>query len=79
LNHTLLTLEVARHRGLAVAGVIVSETTPVLNTAEQTNVEELRKRIDVPLLAVIPYQMADAAELERIDWRRLAARNGDRD
>jgi dethiobiotin synthetase len=79
LNHTLLTLEVARNRGLVIAGVIVSETTPVLNTAEQTNVEELRKRIDAPLLAVIPYQAADTAGLERIEWRRLAEWNSDSD
>ena len=79
LNHTLLTLEVAERRGLPVAGVIVNETTPVLNTAEQTNVEELRKRIDVPLLAVVPYRATDAAELERIEWRRLAKGNSDSD
>jgi dethiobiotin synthetase len=72
LNHTLLTLEVARARGLPIAGVIVNETAPVLNTAEQTNVEELRKRIDVPLLAVVPHQAAEAAELARIDWQQLA-------
>lgn len=72
LNHTLLTLEVARQRGLPVAGVIVNETTAVLNSAEASNVEELRKRIAVPLLAVVSYQAAETAGLERIDWRRLA-------
>jgi dethiobiotin synthetase len=72
LNHTLLTLEIAQRRGLPIAGVIVNETAPVLNVAEQTNVEELRKRLDVPLLAVVPYRAPDAAGLERIDWRRLA-------
>ncbi len=55
LNHTLLTMEVARARGLRVAGVVVSETTPVCGPAEETNVEELRRRLDVPLLAVAPH------------------------
>ena len=49
LNHTLLTLEVAWARRLRVAGVVVSETTPVAGAAEETNVEELRRRISVPL------------------------------
>jgi dethiobiotin synthetase len=79
LNHTLLTLEVARCRGLAVAGVMVSETNAILNMAEQTNVEELRKRIDVPMLAVVPHQAVNAAGLERIEWRRLAGMTGDSD
>jgi dethiobiotin synthetase len=75
LNHTLLTLEVACGRGLRVAGVVMSETTPPTSLAETTNVEELRQRIDVPLLAVIPWQPAggDPAgnTLAAVDWRRL--------
>jgi dethiobiotin synthetase len=72
LNHTLLTVEVARRRGLPVAGVVVSETAPPRGAAEETNVDELRKRLDVPLLAVVAHGAADAAELGRVDWRRLA-------
>src|SRR5438270_4063188 len=41
LNHTLLTLEVARHRGLNVVGVVINETTRPDSVAEETNVEEL--------------------------------------
>ena len=72
LNHTLLTVEVARRRGLPVAGVVVSETAPPRGAAEETNVDELRKRLDVPLLAVVAHGAADAAELRRVDWRGLA-------
>jgi dethiobiotin synthetase len=76
LNHTLLTLEVARRRGLRVAGVVVSETTPVRGHAEETNVEELRKRIAVPLWAVAPFQAdpfaGEIASLSGVDWERLA-------
>jgi dethiobiotin synthetase len=76
LSHTLLTLEVARARGLVVAGVVVSETTPVQSYAEETNVDELSRRMAVPLLAVVPYltepYAAEIASLGRVDWRRLA-------
>jgi dethiobiotin synthetase len=65
LNHTLLTLEVARRRGLRVAGVVVSETAPVSSAAEETNVEELRRRIEAPLLAVVPH---GAAEVPGVAW-----------
>ena len=75
LNHTLLTLEVARQRGLAVAGVIVNETERPEGIAAETNVEELRRRIDVPLLAVVPHQsrlpQEDVPALAAIDWQQL--------
>lgn len=76
LNHTLLTLEVAGARGLPVAGVVVTETAPVNGPAEETNVEELRRRIRAPLLAVIPYRPDRLARpcpaASAVDWRRLA-------
>jgi dethiobiotin synthetase len=76
LNHTLLTLEAARSRGLTVAGVVVNETTPVRDLADETNVAELAKRIDVPLLALVPYQGESAADasgaLASVDWWRLS-------
>ena len=76
LNHTLLTLEVARQRGLRVAGLVVNETTPVQGFAEETNVMELCKRIAVPLLAVVPFQTTpyegEIAAIASVDWRRLA-------
>jgi dethiobiotin synthetase len=65
LNHTLLTLEVARGRGLRLAGVIVSETAPVHGPAEESNVEELRRRLEAPLLAVVPH---GAAEVPGVAW-----------
>jgi dethiobiotin synthetase len=75
LNHTLLTLEVARGRKLAVAGVVVNETSPPETLAEETNVDELRRRAGVPLLVVVPFQTAPAkAELPAlasVDWWRL--------
>ena len=75
LNHTLLTVEVARTRGLTVAGVVVSETEPPQGTAAETNVEELRRRLAVPLLAVVPHGPADggAAAVAGVDWWGLGS------
>ena len=76
LNHTLLTLEAARQRGLVVAGIVVNETQRPESLAEETNVEELSRRIDVPLLAVVPYQAGnfagDVPDLTGVDWWQLA-------
>ncbi|HXG11615.1 MAG TPA: dethiobiotin synthase, partial [Gemmataceae bacterium] len=75
LNHTLLTLEAAQRRGLRVAGVVVNETVPPDTLADATNVEELRRRITVPLLAVMPHQADPFADeppaLAAVDWRGL--------
>ena len=72
LNHTLMTLEVARSRGLPVAGVVVSETTAPVGVAEETAVEELGRRIAAPILAVVPYQADAPAALAGVDWWALA-------
>jgi dethiobiotin synthetase len=76
LNHTFLTVEAAQRRGLRLAGVVVTASTPVQGVAEETAIEELRQRLDVPLLAVLPYQRnADDGEfpvLAATDWWKLA-------
>jgi dethiobiotin synthetase len=53
LNHTALTLEVARARGLAVAGVVVCGTSADPDVAERTNLTELRRL--APLLGALPH------------------------
>jgi dethiobiotin synthetase len=68
LNHTLLTAEVALCRGLPLAGVVVSETAPECGPAEEGNVEELRRRLAVPVLAA----------LAGVDWWSLAQGTGNR-
>jgi dethiobiotin synthetase len=72
LNHTLLTVEAVCRRGLPLAGVVVNETVPPEGLADATNVEELRRRLAVPILAVVPHQADPAArppaELEAVDW-----------
>jgi dethiobiotin synthetase len=77
LNHTLLTVEAARSRSLRMVGVVVTATTPVQGVAEETNVEELRRRLDVPLLAVLPYQSGPASGevpvLATVDWWQIGS------
>jgi dethiobiotin synthetase len=75
LNHTLLTLEVARGRALPVKGVIINETSPPMSLAEDTNVGELQRRIDVPILAVVPHATVPdevPVALQAVDWWSLA-------
>jgi len=82
LNHTLLTLEVARTRRLNVVGVVVNETASPTGLADETNVEELRQRMEVPLLAVVPWRPDGSDEvscaLAAVDWRRLCQPISDR-
>ncbi len=81
LNHTLLTLEVAGKRNLPVAGIVVNETSWPKGLADETNVEELRRRITVPILAVVPFQnvpsSATLPALAGVDWWRLCGRTLD--
>jgi dethiobiotin synthetase len=76
LSHTLMTVEVALKRGMNLAGVVVSETGPVTTLAEDSNVDELRSRLLVPLLAVVPYRPGGyneaIAALAAVDWWSLA-------
>src|SRR5205823_9859727 len=47
LNHTLLTVEAARHRGLRLAGVVLNGAEPTADPrAEVTNPAELARRLD---------------------------------
>jgi dethiobiotin synthetase len=53
LNHTALTAEVARARGIEVAGVVVCGTSADPDVAERTNLDELRRI--APLLGTLPH------------------------
>jgi dethiobiotin synthetase len=72
LNHTLLTVEAVQRRGLHVAGVVVTATTPVTGLAEETVLEELRQRLDVPILVDLPHQPntmgVELPALDAADW-----------
>ncbi|MBM4265606.1 MAG: dethiobiotin synthase [Deltaproteobacteria bacterium] len=63
INHTLLTLEVARARGLDVAGVVVNHVLPESDLAIETLAESLRELIEVPVLASVPHGEDAASHL----------------
>jgi len=77
LNHTLMTVEVARSRALRIAGVILNAATATVDPlAEASNAKELAFRLEeVPILAEWPHgslfeQMPVAPEAG--DWYDLA-------
>jgi dethiobiotin synthetase len=53
VNHTLLTLEVARHRGLTVAGVLLNEIGPD-DGSNASSIAEISARGEVNVLGVLP-------------------------
>jgi dethiobiotin synthetase len=75
LGHTLMAVEVAIGRGLSLAGVVISETVPPCGPADASNVDELRRRLAVPLLAVVPHGATGelaADAVAAIDWWHAA-------
>lgn len=54
INHTLLTLEAARSRGLDVAGVVISCSGGALSQADAANLQALRVELGPLLLGEIP-------------------------
>lgn len=61
INHTLLTLEAARARGLEVFGVVISHAEGVVSEADAHNLESLRRRLGSLLLGEIPPLAGDVA------------------
>ena len=70
LNHTTLTIEAARRRGLEAAGVVISDFPPNPGLAEATNPAELLRLTGVPLLGVLPHD--PAVDTERGELGSLA-------
>jgi len=83
INHTLLTIEAAWQRDLAVAGVILNDADGLADSpAGQTNFNELANRTDVPILGIVGHgrqsiSLRDGETPARIDWSGLAGSRGD--
>jgi dethiobiotin synthetase len=67
INHTRLTLEVARARGLAVAGVVISHAGPI-SDADAANLDPLRRSLGASLLGEIP-PLAPGERADASRWR----------
>lgn len=65
INHTLLTIEAARSRGLEVIGLVVNHVAEEEDLATQTLVESIRDLTDVPVLAEVPYGADPGESLPR--------------
>ncbi|HET9679652.1 MAG TPA: dethiobiotin synthase, partial [Gammaproteobacteria bacterium] len=61
LNHALLSAEVLRARGLALAGWVGSEPAPGM-LAREENIATLKARIAAPCLGIVPFLAAPTAE-----------------
>lgn len=70
LNHTELTVNALRGRGLAPSGLILGAWPAEPDLAERCNLEDLPRVTGVPILAVIP---SGAGTLGRDDFRTQAA------
>jgi dethiobiotin synthetase len=76
INHTLLTIEAARRRGLTVVGVVLNEVVSAGDDASiATNADEITARTGTPVLGVVPHgrpaRLLPYGTAGRIDWRAL--------
>jgi dethiobiotin synthetase len=69
LNHTALTLEALRARGLSCPGVVIGSWPAEPGLAEERNLEDLPRYAGVPLLGRVP---AGAARLDPAEFRDRA-------
>lgn len=55
INHTLLTIEQVRERGLPLAGVIFSDTQQRKGVPEKTNPDEIKRLGQVKIIGTVPF------------------------
>lgn len=77
INHTLLTVEVARQRGLPLAGIVFNEPLPTTtDDSASTNANEVAARCNVPILAVRQHDstgwLSRFGQATQLDWWALA-------
>jgi len=62
LNHTALTVDALRSRGVSVPFVVLNEYEGA-TIAERTNPDELRRMLDVPVAKLAPFDATNASEI----------------
>ncbi len=78
INHTLLTIRVARAMGLKVLGVVISAYPSNPSVAEETNPHVIEVLGDVEILALIPplagvdTERGEMGEMSSYPWKDLA-------
>ncbi len=78
INHTLLTLESIRQRGLPVAAVVLNDVHPTTDASAATNAGLISRFGAVTRVATLSHQsptvFARRRPLTGVDWKALAAR-----
>ena len=77
INHTLLTVAVARQRGLPLAGIVFNELLPATTDLSlDSNAEEVAARCDVPVLAIRRYDsegwLSRFGQATQLNWWTIA-------
>ncbi|MER3446898.1 MAG: dethiobiotin synthase [Candidatus Dadabacteria bacterium] len=73
LNHTLLTVESAKHRGLRILGIVINKFPLNPEIAERTNPELILKMTGGPIVGVLPFDPGICVEEGRIGRLREIA------
>lgn len=81
INHTLLTIHEARHRGIAIKGFIINSMNEYESgIAEKTNPDIIKELSRIPLLGILPYDpKVDVATLNIGNIIDLASKHIDID
>jgi dethiobiotin synthetase len=66
VNHTALTVEALRRRGLALAGIVLNRTSPADDPSVPHNAAEIARLTDCEPIAVLPYEPDIAARAARL-------------
>ncbi|MCE5341111.1 MAG: dethiobiotin synthase [Planctomycetaceae bacterium] len=74
INHTLLTIEAVRRKGLLLAGIIINGYDEKTNDyAQKSNAEIIKKLGRVKILAVVPYDKKSSVEKKLLGQKALNA------
>ncbi|QDU40265.1 ATP-dependent dethiobiotin synthetase BioD 1 [Maioricimonas rarisocia] len=81
INHTLMTVEVARSRGLHVAGIVMNHVVPPADDSVASNAAEIASRAGVPVIAELPYHpslgLPGSDPDVKIDWWKVIRATAD--
>ncbi len=73
INHTLLTIEAARNRGLNIAGVVINYSKKQgKDMSEKTNPDMIKRLGKVPLLGIVPYSNGSNNDQLNTKFKRIA-------
>jgi dethiobiotin synthetase len=76
INHTVLTVKVARELGIKVLGVIINGLKEAeAGVAEKTNPEVIAELADVPILGIVPYIEDLDSNADKVDLARIFEEN----